>query len=556
MRRSVLFPGVYGIDVAVHNNDAFIYRRFLILSRSSPALVTVPRDVERVIRRWQDQQKESLMSVSEPVCGDPMVDPLDDHFHDSCGVFGVFGHSEAANLVYLGLYALQHRGQESAGIVSLERHPEREDNTMHVSRGRGLVGDLFSRADLDRLRGMAAVGHVRYSTSGGSANQRNLQPLVVDSANGAMAIAHNGNLVNGVAMRQALERRGSIFQSTMDTEVIVHLTALSRKQTFADRLVDAMTQVRGAYSLVAMNEECLIGVRDPDGFRPLALGTIQDAQGVARYVLSSETCALDLINATFVRDIQPGEMVVIDADGLRSCFPFARKERRLCIFEFIYFARPDSSIDGINVYETRKRIGAWLAAEKSVMADIVVPVPDSGVPAALGFAQHSGIPFELGIIRNHYVGRTFIEPQSAIRHFGVRIKLNSMAHVIAGKRVVLIDDSLVRGTTSRKIVQMVRDAGAREVHMRIASPPTMHPCYYGIDTPTRQELLAANHSVEAMRSYINADSLAFLSLEGLYQAVNSSQGRCGYCDACFSGDYPLPPLPDSNDVRLTLLEER
>ncbi|MBF0159865.1 MAG: amidophosphoribosyltransferase [Magnetococcales bacterium] len=468
---------------------------------------------------------------------------MDDHFHDHCGVFGIFGHPEAANLVYLGLYALQHRGQESAGIVSAH------ERILHIKRGRGLVADVFRQQDMEHLCGTQAIGHVRYSTAGGSANQRNLQPLVVDTVAGGMAIAHNGNLVNALMMRRKLEERGSIFQSTMDTEVIVHLTALSRRTTFSERLVDALEQVKGAYSLVAMDERSVIGMRDPDGFRPLALGRLRD-QG---YVLSSETCAMDLIDAEFVRDIEPGEMIVIDADGLHSSFPLLRRDRHLCIFEFIYFARPDSTIDGVNVYEARKRIGARLAEEHPVEADVVVPVPDSGVPAALGFAYAAGVCFELGIIRNHYVGRTFIEPQQSIRNFGVRIKLNSTPEAIAGKRVVLIDDSVVRGTTSRKIVRMVRDAGAREVHVRIASPPTCYPCFYGIDTPTRSELLAANHSIEEMRDYIGADSLAFISIEGLYRAVN---GMGGYCDACFSGRYPVSFVADEELSRsVTLLNE-
>ncbi len=471
-------------------------------------------------------------------------DLRDDHFRDACGVFGVYDHPEAANLVYLGLYALQHRGQESAGIVSVE------DRILHVNRGRGLVADVFKRQDLARLRGRQAVGHVRYSTSGGSASQRNLQPLVADTADGGIAIAHNGNLVNGVQMRRDLERRGSIFQSTMDTEVIVHLTALSRRQSFYERLTEALFQVRGAYALVAMNERRLIGVRDPHGIRPLVLGRL-DNNG---WVLSSETCALDLIGARFERDVEPGEMVTIGPDGLLSRYPFPRKKRRLCIFEYIYFARPDSAIDGVNVYEARKRIGVNLAREHPVEADVVVPVPDSGVPAALGFAQASGIPFELGIIRNHYVGRTFIEPQQSIRHFGVKIKLNSPPGFFAGKRVVLVDDSVVRGTTSRKIVKMVRAAGASEVHLRISSPPTAHPCFYGIDTPNQQELLAANNSVAQMCAYMEATSLAFISLDGLYRSVHGVSE--GYCDACFSGSYPIPTTRmEKEDTRLTLLQE-
>ncbi|MEO5339783.1 MAG: amidophosphoribosyltransferase [Magnetococcus sp. MYC-9] len=471
---------------------------------------------------------------------------VDEHFHDACGIFGVFNHAEAANLVYLGLYALQHRGQESAGIVSVD------ERIFHCNRGRGLVADVFKRQDLDQLTGRQAIGHVRYSTAGGSSSVRNIQPLVVDTAQGGMAVAHNGNLVNGVEMRRELERQGSIFQSTMDTEVVVHLTARSRRKSLPERLVEALHQVSGAYALLAMGEDCIIGVRDPDGMRPLVLGKWPNRES---YVLSSETCALSLVEAQFVRDIRPGEVVVISAKGVDSFFPFPRREsQHMCIFEYIYFARPDSTIDGINVYESRKRIGARLAKEHPVDADLVVPVPDSGVPAALGFSQASGIPFELGITRNHYVGRTFIEPQQAIRHFGVKIKLNTNAQILEGKRVVLVDDSLVRGTTSRKIVKMVRAAGAREVHMRISSPPTTHPCYYGIDTPTRRELLASSHTIEEMRDYITADSLGFLSLKGLYKAVNNSHCE-GFCDACFSGNYPIPFPKHEEEPQLTLLQE-
>ncbi|MBF0285153.1 MAG: amidophosphoribosyltransferase [Magnetococcales bacterium] len=471
-------------------------------------------------------------------------EPLDDHFQDECGVFGIYDHPEAAKLVYLGLYALQHRGQESAGIVSVE------ERIFMSHRDRGLVADVFHRPDLDRLKGDMSIGHVRYSTAGGSINSNNRQPIVVDTAQGGMAMAHNGNLVNAVTLRRQLERRGSIFQSTMDTEVIVHLTAISQRSNFIERLIEALHQLQGAYALVAMNERTVIGVRDPAGFRPLVLGRV----GEKGYVLSSETCALNLIEAEFVRDIQPGEMVVIGPEGVSSFYPFPKRGKHLCIFEYIYFARPDSTIDGINVYEARKRIGAALFKDHPVEADVVVPVPDSGVPAALGFAQAADIPFELGIIRNHYVGRTFIEPQQSIRHFGVKIKLNPNRAILAGKRVVLVDDSIVRGTTSRKIVQMVRAAGAAEVHVRISSPPTTHPCFYGIDTPTRNELLAANHTVEQMREYITADSLAFLTLPGLYHAVNSATAN-GYCDACFSGDYPVAFPQHPEPVQLTLLKE-
>lgn len=469
----------------------------------------------------------------------------DDHFHDECGVFGVFNHPEASNLAYLGLYALQHRGQESAGIVSVE------DRILHVHREKGLVADVFPKKEIDRLKGRCAIGHVRYSTSGGSSTQRNLQPLVADTALGGIAVAHNGNLVDGVERRRQLEKRGSIFQSTMDTEVIVHLMALSRRTHFAERLIDALSQVSGAYSLLAMNERRMIGVRDPSGFRPLVLGRVGDGG----YVLSSETCALDLIEAEFIRDVEPGEMVVIShTEGLKSFYPFPKQERSSCIFEHIYFARPDSTLDGVNVYQARKAIGMALAKDNPVEgADLVAPVPDSGVPAAIGYAEQAGIPFELGIIRNHYVGRTFIEPQQSIRHFGVKIKLNANKNIFKGKSVVLVDDSIVRGTTSRKIVKMVRDSGAREVHVRIASPPTTNPCYYGIDTPTRQELLASSHTVKEMTSYITADSLAFINLPSLYKAVNGSGP--GYCDACFSGQYPIAFPQSERSTQLTLLKE-
>ena len=468
-----------------------------------------------------------------------MKSQLVDGFRDECGVFGIFDHPEAANLCYLGLYALQHRGQESAGVVSME------DGIFHSRRSQGLVADVFARKDLKRLRGKQAIGHVRYSTAGGSANLRNRQPMVVDTFDGGLALAHNGNLVNGIEMRRTLEKRGSLFQSTMDTEVIVHLTALSRKETFADRLVEALQQVKGAYALLAMNQKQIIAVRDPSGFRPLALGRV----GEKGWVVSSETCALNLIEAEFVRDVEPGEMIVINKNGLQSFFPFPKKNRTLCIFEHIYFARPDSTIDGVNVYEARKAIGASLAHESPVDADVVVPVPDSGVPAALGFAQTANTPFELGIIRNHYVGRTFIEPQQSIRHFGVKVKLNATASVLKGKRVVLVDDSIVRGTTSRKIVSLVRAAGATEVHMRVSSPPTAFPCFYGIDTPTRKELLASSHTIEEIRKYIQADSLAFLSLDGMYEAVGGNAP--GYCDACFSGDYPIS-FSDAQSRRVKL----
>jgi amidophosphoribosyltransferase len=458
----------------------------------------------------------------------------------------VHNHPEAANLVYLGLYALQHRGQESAGIVSVQ------DRVFHSQRGGGVVADVFNRTDLQRLLGNQAIGHVRYATAGGSQNQHNRQPLVVNTYHGGLVMAHNGNLINGAEVRRSLEKRGTIFQSTMDTEVIVHLTARSKKKTLEKRLVDALGKVSGAYALLAMDEHRIIAVRDPNGFRPLVLGRMPDGG----HVVSSETCALSLIEATFIRDVAPGEMVVIDTDGVHSSFPFEQRSRTLCIFEYIYFARPDSILDGVHVYEARKAIGASLALESPVEADVVVPVPDSGVPAALGYSETSGLPFELGIIRNHYVGRTFIEPRQSIRHFGVKIKLNPSPGVIKGKRVVLVDDSIVRGTTSKKIVQLVRAAGAKEVHMRVSSPPTAFPCFYGINTPTRQELLASSHSVEEIRQYIGADSLAYLTLEGMFKAVKGTADS-GFCDACFSGRYPIPlpnPSRHEREERSTLKE--
>ncbi len=457
--------------------------------------------------------------------GAPEPAASDDRFHEECGVVGVYGHPEAANLAYLGLCALQHRGQEAAGIVS-------SDGQVLVShRGTGLVADVFREEIVRRLKGDAAIGHVRYSTTG-SSHLKNAQPLVVEYGRGGLAVAHNGNLVNAVELRTRLEERGSIFQSTVDSEVIIHLIAASHGDTLEDRIVDALLQVKGAYSLVFLSTEKLIGVRDPYGFRPLVLGKVKGA-----WVLASETCALDLMDATYEREVEPGEVVVLSRDGLASYSPFPAEPRAACIFEHIYFARPDSTVFGRNVYATRKELGRQLARESHVPADIVVPVPDSGVPAAIGYAEQSGIPFEMGLIRNHYVGRTFIEPQDAIRHFGVKVKLNAQREVLAGKRVIVVDDSIVRGTTSRKIVKMIRDAGAREIHMRISSPPTTSPCYYGIDTPNRSELIASSHDVDEIRRYITADSLAYLSEEGMYAFLGGKRG--GFCDACFTGKYPV-----------------
>jgi amidophosphoribosyltransferase len=473
-----------------------------------------------------------------------------DHFHEECGVFGIYGHPDAAALTALGLHALQHRGQEAAGIVAYD------GGQFNAHRGPGLVSDNFSSRDvIDRLPGNVAIGHVRYATTGEVA-QRNIQPLFADFEFGGLAICHNGNLTNSYQLRRQLVRRGSLFQSTSDTEVIVHLIATSLKETVVERLTDALKQVEGAYSLVALSQDSVIGLRDPLGVRPLVLGKLADA-----WIIASETCALDIIGADFVRDVEPGEIVIIGAGGLKSVMPFADLPRRLCVFEYIYFARPDSVVEGHSVYEARKRIGRELAREAPVDADIVVPVPDSGVPAALGYAAESRLPFELGIIRNHYVGRTFIEPTEQIRHLGVRLKHNANRADLEGKRIILVDDSIVRGTTSTKIVEMIRNAGAREVHMRVSSPPTRFPCFYGIATPSRDQLLAARFDLEQMAQFIGVDSLAFISIDGLYRAMGEA-GRDKlaprFCDACFSGDYPIP-LADADDgkvsVQLSLLAD-
>ena len=471
-----------------------------------------------------------------------------DHFHDECGVFGVFGHPDAAALAALGLHALQHRGQEAAGIVAYD------GEQFNAHRGMGLVSDNFSSKDIiGKLRGHSAIGHVRYATTGEVA-LRNVQPLFFEIEFGGLAICHNGNLTNSYQLRKQLVRRGSLFHTTSDTEVINHLIATSVKGTIIDRLVDALRQVEGAYSLAALTQDSVIGVRDPLGVRPLVVGKLADA-----WIISSETCALDIIGADFVRDVEPGEIVIADAEGLHSLKPFTRKPQRFCIFEYIYFARPDSVMDGHSVYEARKRIGRELARESHIDADIVVPVPDSGVPAAIGYSQESGLPFELGIIRNHYVGRTFIEPTDQIRHLGVRLKHNANRNDLKDKRVILVDDSIVRGTTSTKIVDMVRNAGAREVHMRISSPPTTHSCFYGIATPDRDQLLASRYDVDAMARLIGVDTLAFVSIDGLYRAMGQPRrddAAPRFCDACFTGDYPIP-LVDAEDgkvsVQLSLL---
>ena len=485
------------------------------------------------------------MPLIDPRGSDPMNA---DHFHEECGVFGVYGHPDAAALTALGLHALQHRGQEAAGIVAYD------GGQFNAHRGQGLVSDNFSSKEvIGRLPGSAAIGHVRYATTGEVAI-RNVQPLFADFEFGGLAICHNGNLTNSYQLRRQLVRRGSLFQSTSDTEVIVHLIATSLKDTVVDRLTDALRQIQGAYSLVAISQDEVIGVRDPLGVRPLILGRLGET-----WILASESCALDIIGADFERDVEPGEIVIIGAGGIRSLMPFEHRESRFCVFEHIYFARPDSIVEGTSVYEARKRIGMELARESHIDADIVVPVPDSGVPAAIGYAQESGLPFELGIIRNHYVGRTFIEPTDQIRHLGVRLKHNASRANLNGKRVILVDDSIVRGTTSIKIVDMVRRAGARAVHMRISSPPTTHPCFYGIATPQREQLLAARYDVEGMARFIGVDSLAFLSIDGLYRAMGEPRrDRLAphFCDACFTGDYPIPPT-DADDgkvsVQLSLL---
>jgi amidophosphoribosyltransferase len=448
-----------------------------------------------------------------------------------CGVIGVYGHPEAANLAYLGLYALQHRGQESAGIVATDGEKLREVKEM------GHVNDIFTADRLKELRGNAAIGHVRYSTAGDS-SKRNAQPIAVDYAGGSVAVGHNGNLVNAAELRERLEADGAIFQTTADTEAIVHLIARSRERTLPERIADALRQVRGAYSLTFLTEDQLIAVRDPMGFRPLALGKAKENT----WVVSSETCAFELLEAEFVRDIEPGEMVIIDASGVRSERPFGPQPAHRCVFEWVYFARPDSTIDGKSVYGARERMGRRLAVEHPVPADVVIPVPDSGVAAAIGYSRESGIPYDQGLMRSHYMGRTFIEPSQHIRHFGVKLKLSPVREVLAGKRVVVVDDSIVRGTTSRKIVGMIRGAGAREVHMRISSPPTVGPCRYGIDTPTREELIASKKSPEEIRQFLGADSLGYLSLDGLYASVNGGEGggaNKGFCDACFSNAYPI-----------------
>ncbi|WP_020185175.1 amidophosphoribosyltransferase [Methylopila sp. 73B] len=476
------------------------------------------------------------MTVSEPSQAPNVVedwfDVESDRLHEECGVFGVFGHPEAAALTALGLHALQHRGQEAAGIVSYD------NKRFHAEKRLGLVGDHFSDAEvIRRLPGRAAIGHNRYSTTGETI-LRNVQPLFAELDAGGLAVAHNGNLTNALTLRRELVKAGAICQSTSDTEVILHLIAQSRRPRIMDRFVNALREIEGAYALVALSTKKMIGARDPLGIRPLILGELDGC-----YILTSETCALDIIGAKYIRDVDNGEVVVITDEGVQSLRPFPPQRMQPCIFEFVYFARPDSVVQGQSVYEVRKRMGIELARESAPEADVIVPIPDSGVPSALGFSRECGVPFELGIIRNHYVGRTFIQPTQGVRELGVRMKHSANRSQIEGKRIVLVDDSLVRGTTSRKIVKMMRDAGAKEVHFRLACPPILYSDYYGIDTPEREKLLAATHSLEQMRELIGADSLAFLSVEGLYRAMGyegRDDLRPQFADHCFTGDYPTP----------------
>ncbi len=456
---------------------------------------------------------------------------------DECGVFGIWGHPDSSRLTYLGLYAMQHRGQESAGIVSLE-------NGKHIHhKGLGLVGDVFKDSDLKRLAGEVSIGHVRYSTTGQNL-LTNAQPLTADLFNGPVAVAHNGNIVNNQILRNELKQAGSIFQGTNDTEIILHLLSKHRSNDLIEAVKDSVQRLEGAFSLVILSHNKLVAIRDPHGFRPLVLGQKLTDDGRKSWVVASETCAFDLIGADYIREIQPGEIFWVDEQGEHSQIFAQSAKTSHCVFEHIYFSRPDSLVFGLSVYESRKRLGAELAKETAVDADIVIPVPDSGVPAAMGYAQQSGIPFELGIIRNHYVGRTFIQPQQNIRDFGVKIKLNPQSAVLKGKKVIVIDDSLVRGTTSRNLVNMIRQAGAKEVHLRIASPPTVGPCYYGVDTPQKSQLIAANQSIEKIKEHVGSDTLAYLSIEGLFKAMQSGQNK--YCAACFDGQYPTRLYDEKN----------
>ncbi len=449
---------------------------------------------------------------------------------EECGVFGIYNNLEASNLTYLGLHALQHRGQESAGIVTSD------SVNLHNHRDMGLVSDIFSEEVLASLSGKNAIGHVRYSTTG-SSQPKNMQPIVINYFRGSLAIAHNGNLTNARNLRDELEGEGAIFQSTTDTEVIVHLIAKSKEEKLVRRIIEALMRCKGAYSLLFLTPEYMIAARDPYGFRPLVMGKIGDSP-----VFASESCAFDLIEADFEREVEPGEIIVVSSEGVESFKPFEEVKHAYCVFEYIYFARPDSFMTGRNVYQVRKELGRQLAREHPVEADIVVAVPDSGVPSAMGFAEESGLPLELGLLRSHYMGRTFIEPQQSIRNFGVKLKLNAIAEVLKGKRVVIIDDSIVRGTTSRKIVKMIRTAGAKEIHMRISSPPTKFSCYYGIDTPLKEELIANSLETDEIRKYITSDTLGYLSMEGVMNAVEAARklnGGENFCNACFTGNYPV-----------------
>ncbi|RDV01855.1 amidophosphoribosyltransferase [Undibacter mobilis] len=499
----------------------------------------------------QTQDQVSGGDAVDPQKPEQDLDLYADRLREECGVFGIFGHPDAAAITALGLHALQHRGQEAAGIVSFD------GKRFHSERRLGLVGDTFSKRDvIDRLPGNLSIGHVRYSTTGETI-LRNVQPLFAELDGGGFAVCHNGNLTNALTMRRQLIRDGAMMQSTSDTEVILHLVARARRNRFVDRFIEGLRQLEGAYAFVGMTNKKLVGARDPLGIRPLVVGRLDGCP-----ILASETCALDIIGAEYVRDVEPGEIVIFDDEGAQSHKPFPPQTARPCIFEYIYFARPDSIVGGRHVYNVRKAMGMELGREAPAAADVVVPVPDSGVPAALGFAQESGIPYELGIIRNHYVGRTFIQPTQAIRDQGVRMKHSANRAVVSGKRIVLVDDSIVRGTTSRKIVQMMRDAGAKEVHFRISSPPIKHPDYYGIDTPDAEKLLAATHDLESMRQFIGADSLAFLSVDGIYRAMGlpgRDNVRPQFTDHCFTGDYPTPLTDlgqqDAGPRQLSLLAE-
>lgn len=462
-----------------------------------------------------------------------------DKFRDECGVFGIFGHHESANMTYLGLYALQHRGQESAGIAVSD------GGVVRVTKQMGYVADIFDGQTLSQLPGHAAIGHVRYSTAGES-RLANAQPFLIDCAHGQFSICHNGNLTNADSLRNELVSQGSIFQSGSDTEVVLHLYARSKGRSVEDAVVDSVTQLQGAFSFLMLTSDRMIAVRDPHGFRPLALGRLGEA-----YVVCSETCALDLIGATYLRDVEPGELLIISAGGVKSLKPFGPAPLAHCVFEHVYFSRPDSYVFGKSVNEVRTNLGRVLASEQRVDADVVVPIPDSGVCAAMGFAEAANIPLRMGLIRNHYVGRTFIQPQSSIRHFAVKVKLNPVRSILDGKRVILVDDSLVRGTTSRKIVRMVRAAGAKEVHVRISCPPTISPCFYGVDTPRRSELMAATHTLDEIRTYLDCDSVAYLSLDGLMRAVGEGSGH--YCSSCYTGHYPVAfPRDERSYLQLAL----